>query len=89
MITSLDIKNGVSLFLALVFTLLGIMNTILIHWVPGCFYLLISLLYYPFINRLLRSKLGFSIPYTIRFIIAFLLLWATLGVGDLAELYGL
>lgn len=75
--------------LTLVFLILGIMNFILVHPVPGTFYILFSFVFPPPVNSYLKKKTGFSIPLWLKFFLAFLILWGTLAVGDLAEMYGL
>jgi len=86
---SLTIKDLLSWFLMILFIIIGIMNLVLIHPVPGSFYIMVSLFYYPPIGATARQHLGFSIPYLIKIMAAFVILWATLAVGDLAEMYDL
>jgi len=66
---------------------LGVLNMIFVHIVPGLIYLLISLIYLPYAINLIKNKIGFSIPIFIKIILAILVLWFTLGVGDLMELF--
>ncbi|WP_224484753.1 hypothetical protein [Robertkochia aurantiaca] len=75
--------------LFVLFVCLGILNWILIDPRPGIFYLVFSLLYMPPLTNMICNKLGVPFPFWLRFIFALLLLWATLAVGDLAELAGL
>ena len=63
------------------------MNFIHIHFVPGLFYLAFALLYLPEKMDLFKIIAGVNIPFYLRVIAAFLLLWATLAVGDLVEFY--
>jgi len=60
-----------------------------VHPVPGIFYLLLSLVYFPPINTLLKKRFGFAIPTVVKIIFGLVILWATLAVGDLAEVLGL
>lgn len=69
----------------LLFLLIGILNLILIHPVPGIFYVVVSLFYLPPISMAIEKRLGFSIPVWLKIAFALLLLWATLAVGDLME----
>lgn len=85
---TVTLKNTLSWFLMILFISLGFMNLILIHPVPGIFYILFSLLYFPPLAALAANRLGFSIPYILKIIAAFIILWGTLAVGDLAEMYG-
>jgi len=45
--------------------------------------------YLPFLDKLTVRYLKVNVPFWIKMSIAILVLWATLAVGDLAELYGL
>ena len=87
--TSLTIKDLLSWFLMILFIIIGIMNLVLIHPVPGIIYLVVSLFYCPPIGTMAKQRLGLASPYFIKIIAAFVILWATLAVGDLAEMYGL
>ena len=79
--------NIAAWILGLIFIALGILNIIFIHPVPGLIYLLISSLYLPPTSARVHKKLGFAIPVLIKIILAVLVLWFTLGVGDLMELF--
>lgn len=72
-----------------VFIVTGILNLFLVHPVPGIFYLLLSFIYFPPVVTLLKERLGFSIPLTVKVILGFVILWGTLAVSDLAEILGL
>jgi|TARA_B110000261_G_scaffold28983_1_gene32716 hypothetical protein len=71
----------------IVFVLIGGLNMIFVHLVPGAIYLLISLVYLPKTNTFLKKKFGFSIPIVLKLILAVLVLWFTLGLGDLMEIF--
>lgn len=75
--------------LMLVFATLGVLNWLQVHEVPGIFYLLVMLLYCPPLLAMVQKRLVWQPPYVFRMVFAFVLLWATLAVGDLAEIYGL
>jgi hypothetical protein len=72
----------------LIFTI-GIMNLFLVHLVPGIIYMLLSIMYFPPANAFFKKKSGFHIPVAVKIILGILILWFTLGVSDLAEMYGL
>lgn len=72
---------------AVVFFVLGVLNAIFIHLVPAAFYILLSLFYIPQTNTFLKRKLGFSIPPIAKLIVGLFVLWATLAVGDLMEMF--
>mgnify|MGYP005755251179 CR=1 FL=1 len=75
-------------FCAIVF-LIGLLNLFLIHPVPGLVYLFLSLFYFPPAKEMLRHQLGFRIPLFIKIILGVFIIWFTLGISDLAELFGL
>ena len=79
----------VSWTFCIVFIALGLLNLFLVHPVPGVFYLLLSLVYFPQTNVLFKKWFGFSIPLIVKIILGLVILWGTLAVGDLAEMYGL
>lgn len=65
---------------------LGVLNTFLVHPVPGAVYLLLSLVYLPPANDLLEEKTGFSIPAVVKIILGVVIIWFTLGVSDLGDM---
>ncbi len=71
------------------FIVIGVLNLFLVHPVPGIFYLLLSFLYFSPANTFLKKRFGFSIPIVVRIILGLAILWGTLAVGDLAEMFGL
>lgn len=83
------IKKIITWILGLFFIILGVMNAYLIYWGFGVFYLILGTLYllptYPFF----RTQLGFKIHFGLRIGFALMIIWMTLAVGDLAELFGL
>ncbi len=85
----LSLSNFVSWVLTAIFLLLSVMNLILAHPVPGIFYILFASIFTPPFNTLLKHKTGWVIPLWIKIIFSLIILWGTLAVGDLAEMYGL
>ena len=71
------------------FFALGVLNMFLVHPVPGVFYLLLSLIYFPPANAVLKERLDFSIPLVVKVLLGLVVIWFTLGVSDLAEIFGL
>lgn len=86
---SLTISNILSWFFGLVFISIGILNIIHIDLPTGIFYFAISILFVPPFEQVFRRYFKLYIPYILRIILAFIVLWITLAVGDLAEIYGL
>jgi hypothetical protein len=70
----------------IVFISLALLNMIFVHIVPGLIYLLISFVYLPPSNNLIKKKFGIIMPKLIKIILAVLVLWFTLGVSDLLEI---
>ena len=74
-----------SLFAAAVFAI-GVLNLIFVHPVPGVVYLLLSLVYLPAANAVLRAGFGFSIPVVGKIILGIFIIMFTLGVSDLGDM---
>lgn len=72
-------------FFGILFLVIGVLNLIYVHPVPGIVYILLSLAYLPPVAK----KLGFSIPFIAKVIVGLVVLWWTLGVSDLADMLGL
>lgn len=55
----------------------------------GVFLVLLSFVYFPptdiILNTLLKEKIGFSIPTIGKIVLGILIIWVTLGVGELAN----
>lgn len=75
-------------FTLLIFTL-GILNLFLVHPVPGFAYMLLSLIFCPPVKSYIAKKTGFVIPLFVQVILGFIIIWFTLGISDLGEMYGL
>lgn len=81
--------NTISWIFTGIFIVIGILNVILVHAVPGIAYIILSFIYSPMANDLLKQKLGFTIPMWAKVVFGLVVLWGTLAVGDLAEVLGL
>lgn len=88
MIRNFSISTLISWAFTLLFLTLGVMNLILVHPVPGIFYILFSCIFPPPIYAYMKNKTGIAVPLWIRILLGLILLWGTLAVGDLAEMYG-
>ena len=89
MIKNLNALNIVSFVFGLLLLTIGIMNVFMVHPILGIIYILVSLVFFPPTNNILKKTLNFTIPFKLKLIIFILIMWFTLGVGDLAEMYGL
>ena len=47
----------------------------------------LSLLYVPQVNGMIRGHLGFSIPSFVKVCLGIILVWFTLGISDLGDMY--
>ncbi|WP_240773455.1 hypothetical protein [Pontibacter sp. SGAir0037] len=65
---------------------IGIPNLIFVHPVPGIIYLLLSFLFLPPANSLLKKRFGFSIPSIVKIILGVIIIMFTLGVSDLGDM---
>lgn len=65
---------------------IGVLNLILVHPVPGMAGLLLSLVYFPPVNTLLKARTGLSIPPVVKIILGVVVIWFTLGVSDLGDM---
>lgn len=79
--------NALSTLFGIILVVVGILNIILVHPVPGIAYLLISLLYFPFTNDFLKRKTGHAIPGIVKILLAIVLFFFTLGVSDLGDMF--
>ncbi len=80
------VSHVLSWAFGLVVVLIGVLNLVLVHPVPGVAYLLVSLVYFPPINAVLRRQLGFPVPGVVKIILAVIIIQFTLGVSDLGDM---
>jgi hypothetical protein len=78
--------KSISWLFGLVVLAIGISNLLLIHPVPGVVFMLLSLLYFPPVNEVLKQRAGFTIPAFVKIILGIIIIWFTLGVSDLGDL---
>ena len=81
-----NVGNITSWIFVVLFFIIGVLNLIFVHSVPGLVYLVLSLIYVPSSNVFLKNKFGFSIPLVVKIILGLVILWATIAVGDLMEM---
>jgi hypothetical protein len=76
--------NLISWLFGLVFFAIGLINA---FWGNdpgfGVFILLLSCVYFPPLNVMLKDKIGLAIPGVVKILLAIFILWAALGVGEL------
>lgn len=76
----------VSWFFGIIVFIIGVLNLVLVHPVPGIVALVLSFFFFPVTNVLLRHYLGFSIPLVVKIVLGLLIIWFTLGVSDLGDM---
>ena len=54
----------------------------------GAFILMLSLVYFPPVNNMIREKTGLGIHWLAKLILGFLIVWVAMGVGELPEKLG-
>ena len=76
----------VSCFFGVLFLGIGFINT---FWGNdlgfGVFIIFLSLVYFPIVSTLVKEISGFSIPVIAKVVLGILILWASLGVGELFD----
>lgn len=87
--TSTAVLGVLSWVFGIIFLTIGVLNLFLVHPVPGIFYILLSFFYFPPADALLKKKVGFVVPRAAKILVGLIVLWGTLAVGDLAEMFGL
>jgi len=88
MVNKSKIDNIISWIFTIIFFVIGVLNLWLVHFVSGIFYLLLSIIYSPHLNSILKTKLDFSIPLVVKIFVGLFILWGTLAVGELVEILG-
>ncbi|HEX6333992.1 MAG TPA: hypothetical protein VFZ78_07180 [Flavisolibacter sp.] len=51
----------------------------------GIFVALLSFVYFPPANKLVRNMFGFTLPMVVKILLGVFILWAALGVGELFD----
>jgi hypothetical protein len=76
----------VSTLFGLLFSLIGLVN---LFWGNdpffGLFLIVLSLIYYPPVQRWIKLKTGFVIPGLAKIALGAFILWASIGVGELFD----
>ena len=83
---SSTVSNLIGWLFGLLALAIGIVNT---FWGNdpgfGVFIILLSFVFFPPVNALLKERTGFSIPRIAKWLLGFFILWASLGVGELFD----
>lgn len=77
-------------FSGVLFLLIGLINTFRGNDpVFGAGIAVLSVLYFPPVNQLIKEKAGFSIHFAVKIVLGLLIVWAALGVGELFDKTGM
>lgn len=79
--------NIISWIFGIIVLAIGVLNLFLVHPIPGVVYLLLSLVYLPPANNILKKRFGFSIPLVVKIILGIVIIMFTLGVSDLGDMF--
>ena len=71
----------------LILLTIGLLNLFLIHPVPGIAFIIFSLIYFPPVTEMLKKNLNLIIPPIVKVFLFVFLVWFTLGVSDLGDLF--
>lgn len=78
--------NTISWLFGLLFLAIGLVNTLWGNDMGfGIFIIVLSLIFFPPVESLIKKMFGFSIHYVIKILIGLFILWAALGVGELFD----
>lgn len=80
------ISNCIGWIVGILVFAVGVLNIILVHPVPGIAYILLSFVYFPAANTLLKKSFGLSPPAIIKFMLGIVIIMFTLGVSDLGDM---
>jgi hypothetical protein len=78
-------SNMISCVFGIVVLTIGILNVVLVHPTPGVIYFLLSFIYFPPANAILKKRFGYSITY-VKIILGMIIIWFTLGISDLGDM---
>ncbi|WP_115463027.1 hypothetical protein [Winogradskyella aurantiaca] len=69
------------------FLLIGLLNVWYVSVLFGVLYMLFALVYLPGFDTAVSRILHLNVPRGLKYLVALLVLWGTLAVGDLMELF--
>jgi hypothetical protein len=79
-----NVWNLISWLFGIVVFAIGVLN---VFWGNdpgfGIFLVLLSFVYFPPVNAIIKERTRFSIPAIVKVLLGIFILWASLGVGEL------
>lgn len=86
MTNKLIVLNTLSWIFGLIVLAVGLINT---FWGNdpgfGIFLMILSLVYFPPVNHVIRIRSGFIIPVILKILLGIFIIWASLGVAELFD----
>lgn len=86
MVTKTHTPAIISSIFGILIIILGVFYLVLVHFVPAIICFLLSLIYFPFADELLKRKFGFPVPLIVKILLGIFIIWFTLGVSDLGDM---
>jgi hypothetical protein len=80
-------SNIISWLFGLAVFAVGVLDVFLVDPRPGIIYFLLSLVYFPSADDILRKRFGFSIPLVVKILPGVFIIMFTLGVSDLGDMF--
>ena len=75
-------RKTISWILFLMLLIVGILNLILVHPVPGFIYIILGLICLPQTNILLKKSFSFTVSFVVKIILFLLFMWYSLAMGE-------
>lgn len=80
-------SNTISRLFGLIVFTIGILNIFLIDYRPGIIYIVFSAIYFIPEQLIAKKTTNLKILKTFKIIFAVVILWFTLGISDLGDMY--
>jgi hypothetical protein len=79
-------ENIISWIFGIIVFTIGVLNLCLVHPVPGIVFILLSFVFFPQINILVRKYFSITIAFVVKIILGLIIIWFTLGISDLGDM---
>jgi len=81
-----QLRIAIQWFFFVILLVVGVLNLVLVHPVPGIVYLFLALLCLPWTNTFLMEKFNFKIPFAVQIVLFLLFMWYSLAMGEVWEM---